>query len=202
MIDRVSSSLHYPNNFSSTAIKRFKQPRGLRPYLSGYIQFYSGAYKIEILDESQVSTGVYTKEFTRFKKDANQSGMRFRFEGKQTKKQIEAQKKMMANFKAAQLKADGGFKNDIVEIIGEYHGYIFLSVSSKDSKYNEGNILIDVISPNFDYYSQIDLGKVPDLKWTKIENGKFIFEMENDDDGPYVKVFDIEIKDELNLTHR
>lgn len=188
------------------ASKFFKTPVDLMPYKDGYVRRYNGEYKFEKIDKNLNLETTITRPFIRVKENWDpMSG----FERRTANMPAEQKKRQMAMMQAqlqAQAKLTKGMKNDIQEIVGVYKGYIFLSVASsldKGQAYGspagaERDYVIDVISPNFEFYTQInvrDIGmeNMDELNWLTIKEGKMVFEMLNDEIGPYVKVFDIDI---------
>ena len=92
-----------------------------------------------------------------------------------------------------------GYETDIKNIIGTYKDYLFISVQSENKKI----LLIDVISPKYEFYTQIEIND-PDLfiinslkmlhKITaRIIDNKLILYCKNDELGPFAIVYDIKI---------
>jgi hypothetical protein len=105
-------------------------------------------------------------------------------EGASKKKQAEMQKKM-----AAQVKAQmGKYRNDIERIVGVHEGYIFATISDDDKE----QITMDVISPDLTFYTQITM-KTDEVSSAKLSHGKLILCLKNEEDGPYVNIYDLAI---------
>ena len=76
----------------------------------------------------------------------------------------------------------------ISSLSGVYNGYLFVTAFSGD----EDKLTIDVISPDNTFYTQLEIND-KDINYINIVNGKVIASCRNDDEGPYIKTFDIEI---------
>ena len=189
----------------------FEAPTDLTQYGDGYIRHYQGEYRFEKLDKNMNVTATITRPFMRVKDSNNQlETARKRMQSRNVPEaQMKQQLAMMQARITEMAKHNKGFKNDIQEIVGSYKGYVFLSVaSSKDTNLANGvmtdggarDMQIDVISPDNKLYTTIDIAtldieNMEDLNWITIIENKMVFEMQNDEDGPYVKLINIEINE-------
>lgn len=187
----------------------FNAPRDLTPYGEGYIRHYQGEYKLEKLDKDMKVISTITRPFIRVKETIS----RVEMQKKRMQDRGVPEAQMKAQLAVAQarenenMKYSKGMKNDIQEIVGVYKGYIFLSVASdKDTQFANGGTVeggvrdfqVDVISPDNKLFTTIDfatlkLEKMDDLNWITIIENQMVFEMQNDEDGPYVKLVEIKI---------
>ena len=155
---------------------------GYLPYNGGYINSARGEYGIEVIGSDFKVNKVYTRSFTRIPRNMDDFQFSFKAEGV-TKKEQEKMRKAAQQQMMQQL---GKFEDDVAGILGTVNDYIFARVAHDD----EEVILIDVISPDMEYYTVVELD-AKDYESSRIEEGKLIVNYKNDDDGPYVKIFDI-----------
>lgn len=151
-------------------------------YKDGYVSSTKGEYGIEIKDKNLDVQKVLKRSFTRVPYNFDNFKMSFKMEGASKKAQAEMQKKM-----AAQMRSQlGKYRDDIERIVGIHENYIFATVSGGE----EGKVLMDVISPDFKYYTQIEI-EAENVLSAKISHGKLLLCQKSEEDGPFINVYDI-----------
>lgn len=187
---------------------RLNLPRGLREFKNGVVQYYQGNYKVEVLDENLNSTIIYTKEHKKVTDNFDYLEEKTLIANGYDTTEKKRAEWLRTAMRMVELRTayKNGFKDDIVEIVGESQGYLFLSVSTKkDTGEEDRHFLIDVISPENKYVSQIDLSEAgisnsEDIIWATIRRGKLLLELNNDEFGYYLKVVDIKINAVKSVT--
>ena len=187
---------------------RFKLPLKIMAYNNGFVQTYQGNYKIEILNQLFQSKLQIYKKHQKIEDNYDYLGEKTRIaNGFNTSEETRilwlSTAMKMAN---RRLELKNGFKDDIVDIIGESKGYLFLSVSSnKHKSEDERHFLIDVIAPDYSYLTQIDLTEsgitnTNDVVWMTISRDKLIIELNNDVIGYHLKIVDIIVKTDKSIS--
>jgi hypothetical protein len=165
----------------------FHAPKEFIVYQNHFIRRFQGEYKLIHVNRNGTITKTIKRAFNRIK-GAPVIPLTIRTQGDLSDAEKKRVAKMRESVAAQQLQLTGGFMNDIVEIVGVINNYILLHVASEDKK----TWKIDVISPDDKYYTQFDYSH-EDLAWMTVSNNKLIVECENDDIGPYIRIFDLRI---------
>jgi hypothetical protein len=169
-------------------LKRFfHDPKQYVIYGDKFVQRVQGAYKFIYVNKN----GDVLKDFRRNYERISGNlpvPIRIRSEGNISNEQKKQIAKMRENVAKQQQMLTGGFKNDIVEIIGVLDNYLLLHVASEDDSLWK----VDIISPDNIYYTSF-IYEHEDLDALQISNNQLIAECSNDDIGPYIKIFDLNI---------
>lgn len=175
--------------FNSDRLKTMMlRPRDLTPYGSMFIQYHPGTYQIEILDENQTSKYMLTRNFVRKKELAEEiSRMQARFSNRGNRRGGNSDR--IKQMFAAREDITGGYQNDILGILGVFNEFAFIE-TAKESL-NEMNI--DVISKDNQYIAKFKVDG-DEILSASVNGSKLLVNMKNEEDGPYVKVFDIKLK--------
>lgn len=167
--------------------KFFYAPKEFHAYGDKFVYRFQGEYKFEYANLHGKKLNTFTRYMDRIKGEMRVP-LNIRTEGDLSEEQKKRVAKMREDVTRQQLQMTGGFKNDIVEIIGVIDNHLLVHVASENEKVWK----VDVISPSNTYYTSFEYTH-EDLSWLTISNGKLIAECTNDDIGPYIKIYDLEI---------
>lgn len=176
--DEYEEPKEQTNFFDEKRIKEMlTRPYGQTSYRDGFLQIRRGAYQIEYI--TSTSKTIITRDFDRIK--STQSPIPVRVAGKRTKEIDDNIKKMNAAAEAI----TGGYLSDISYIIGTYKDYIFVKPTSEDNT----DIIIDVISPDFQLYDQIKMSG-DELRSFSLSDNTLMVNRSNEEDGPYSEAYE------------
>ena len=82
----------------------------------------------------------------------------------------------------------GGYFPDIFNVLGSDNGYLFIRTSSRSLK----DFHLDIISPDTKLVSRIEIGG-DEVTSSTLQNGHVLINRTNEDDGPYVEVYAVQI---------
>lgn len=146
------------------------------------IQHKRGEYQLSFQSkEKNEQVFEVTRPFTRIKRKPIS---KFRIvDGKKVRK---TQKTL--NREYSYRKRVGEYNSDIISVLGEKDGFVFVLVASETKEAR----IVDVISPEYKFYDQIII-KNKDIQNIKLQHGKLLLICKNDDIGPYAEVYDVHI---------
>ncbi|MCB0280671.1 MAG: hypothetical protein KDD94_14270 [Calditrichaeota bacterium] len=155
------------------------------PYKNGYVKAERGEYLFKFFDKSFNETESYTKDFERVKRDLSGFNFSLKMEGASKKQQAEAQQRM----KEQAMKQLGEYEDDVNSALGFVGDYLLLSVATSA----ENKLLIDVISPDKQYFTQVEL-EGDEIINSSVQQNKLLIAYKNEEQGPYLKVYDLSIQ--------
>ena len=82
----------------------------------------------------------------------------------------------------------GNRKTDIVDILGEVNGLVFIQTVSRNQ-----DISIDVLK-DFSLYAVLKIKNTEEVLSCDIKHDQFIVNLKNDELGPYATIYDIKIE--------
>ena len=170
------------SNFKSNVAKWYLGKSHARYFGNKTIYHERGDYEIFIKGENGKEVSLKRK-FERVPVSFDSSRVFVVF-GNDKKKQREANQKYMQSY----LDATNGREPAIKKIIGFCNGYMFVQASSEDKEEK----LIDVISPDYKFYTQLSF-KEKDVTSISLKNNKFVVIYKNDEVGLYSKVYSINL---------
>lgn len=143
-----------------------------------YLTTRKGDYYIDLLDENFDVKSSYYRDYAKVLNPDNNYDFGTK---KLTKNQLAIQ---------AQLKKENVYLNSVKALIGEYNEHLFVSTASA----SEDIMLIDVLDKNYNLVQEITFELENAESTGSIIGNKLIFECKDDEQGPYFKVFEIQMK--------
>jgi hypothetical protein len=174
-------------NFLKNMIER---PRSLTFINNGFVRHFGGAYHLELLSMSMKIESKVTRDFTRLKFENDMEMIppqQRRFAATASANATEQQKKMLSQIITNLKNLNGGLKDDIQDILGSYKKYIFIQTASKSNKTLEIDV---VLGPDVVHQIQIS---GDEITTSAIANGKLLVNFKNEENGPYVKIYDLSL---------
>ncbi|MCB0278652.1 MAG: hypothetical protein KDD94_04070 [Calditrichaeota bacterium] len=153
------------------------------PIRDGFLRSRPGEYQFDFYTRSFEIERTFTKNFQRVKRDLSKVKVNL-FQGNMSKEELQKREKAARD---RLLKRLTEYHNDIQNIAGISNKYIFLSVASSDKT----QLKMQVISPDFQFYTEFDHDENDQIIESKVENERLYISLKNDEIGPYLKVFEI-----------
>jgi hypothetical protein len=180
----VSTQANRGRRMSADGMKAmFTQVRGLIKTEKGFVRFYPGEYRFERLDEFYKVTNLMHRDYKRLKETQDPDWMN---NWKQRAGNNKKAQERRAKFQQTRNQITGGYLSDITGILGVVNGYVFIQTSASD----RNTVSIDVISENNELYDQISI-KGDEVLSASIRNNKLLINYQNEEDGPYLKSFEV-----------
>lgn len=157
------------------------------PYNNGYVLAHQKEFKYDVLDKKLNKIAQYTRPFTRVKRDieAMMGRMQIQLDGDMPK---ETRARMMSQMKNQMITQMGEYEDDIQGVLGAKSEDLFIETATG----NEAFLAFDVVRNN-ELYTQHHMEFDDEIRQSKIEHGKLIVSFRNKQDGPYIKIFDINV---------
>jgi hypothetical protein len=175
------------NNIIKGVEESYDKANGDIEYGDKYLQNFKGSYKFQLVEKSGKVIKTFTRDYPRLKLQEHQF-VNFKIQKDWSKKRIKQALELKAKYHNTLMKVSNGYQDDIDRILGLYKNFILIKTASPVKEL----LRIDVLDSNFNLYTTYEK-KYKDFQNFFIKKNKAIFEMINDDIGPYTIISDIQI---------
>ncbi len=166
--------------------KQLEKPVSFLPFNGGFVQHYTGTYKIELLGLDFVKKKKYTFDFKRVKIN-DLMELLPRGQRDLISKLPDAQLKAVMQRLTVMKNSLNGYHPDIVDIIGTYKNYVLVQARSESLRELKLHIINDK-----DELVQIASIECDEITSARVTNGLLLINQVNDEIGPYTSVYSLQ----------
>lgn len=182
-IKKVENKDYIEENENSRMRVMFIGGAGAEKY-NGYIAKKPDekAYTINLLNDNFKVEKILYRDFVPVKRDFSRFQFNFNVRGVSKKEAA----KMKAEAEQRMKKQMGEYEADVQRILGDYNGYLLVRTACEKMS---NNLQMDIIKDD-KLYSVYKQEFEDEIEFIKLKNGRIIISFRNEEDGPYLKIFE------------